>query len=51
MEYILITTFAAVVGISTLSYIGSSIKEKLNLMSQKLGTQTGESLEFDIFEN
>ncbi len=48
MEYILVTTFATVVGISALGFVGGVIKEKLNEMADKLGVENT-ALDFDIF--
>ncbi|MBP9708629.1 MAG: hypothetical protein KBD78_13400 [Oligoflexales bacterium] len=48
MEYILVTTFATVVGISALGFVGGVIKEKLNEMADKLGVEST-ALDFDIF--
>lgn len=48
MEYILVTTFATVVGISALGFVGGVIKEKLNEMADKLGVEDT-ALDFDIF--
>lgn len=50
MEYILVTTFATVVGIAALGFIGGVIKEKLNDMADQLGVEA-EEFEIDVFSS
>lgn len=46
LEYILVTGFAAVVGMAALSFVGSIVKEQLTKISQKMGTS--DSIEFSL---
>ncbi len=42
LEYILVTTFAAVAGIAALGFIGKVIKDRISVMADKLGIEAGE---------
>ena len=49
MEYILVTTFATVIGIAALGFVGKVMKDKLSSMAGKLGVTT-EDIDTDIFK-
>ncbi len=37
LEYIMVTTFAAIIGIAALSYTGKAIKEQLKRLGEQMG--------------
>jgi hypothetical protein len=44
LEYILVTAFAAVVGMAALGFVGKIIKERLSSMAQRLGIEDSAEL-------
>lgn len=48
LEYILVSTFAAVVTIAALSFVGTVVKRQLANMAEKLGIEDGE---LDLWDN
>ena len=44
LEYILVTAFAAVVGMAALGFVGKIIKERLSSMAQRLGIEDSTEL-------
>ena len=44
MEYLLVSTFAAVVTIAALGFIGSVLKEKLQTLADRMGSETSPEL-------
>ncbi len=50
MEYILVTTFAAIVTMASLTFIGKTVKNHLATLAQKLGAHEEPTLELPFEE-
>jgi hypothetical protein len=42
LEYVLVTTFATLTGLAALGFVGKMIKEKMDLMADRLGVERGD---------
>ena len=49
LEYLMVSTFAAVVAIAALSFLGGVVKEQLTTMAAKLGVDAPDDLDLDPF--
>lgn len=42
LEYVLVTTFAAIVSIAALGFVGTMMKEKITSVAEKMGVEVQE---------
>ena len=47
MEYVIVSTFAALLSIAAISFVAKVVKEKVNTMAQKIGVEATE-FDFDL---
>jgi hypothetical protein len=47
MEYVIVSTFAALISIAAITFVGRMVKSKVSLMAEKIG-MTPDEFEFDL---
>lgn len=49
LEYLMVSTFAAVVAIAALGFLGTVVKEQLTKLGDRLGVEADPDLDLDVF--
>ena len=50
LEYVLVTTFATLTGLAALGFVGKMIKEKMEVMADRLGVEI-DGIDWDPFSD